>query len=194
MIRLSDSDIVFFEKPANWAGALTYDLTVAVAIESDLHRLNQAAIKCGALHLLSGSAQTVPIKTILQVLPEMPLIGLFHTFIYRPYLECSTYQMSIFPSQFQRFADLPLGTKWSRFDPVKLAALHTVLMEVVNSMARDVTVLNATIALQSEEWLPPAVVLQGICLDKRVAKILNLMGKPLAAPNDKLVAVDLRPS
>lgn len=192
MIHLSDSDIVFFEKPANWRGALTYDLTVAVAKEIDLPHLNQAAIKCGALHLLSGSTEGVPIKTILQVSPEMPLIGLLHTFIYRPYQECSTYQMSIFPSQFQRFTDFAVGTQWSKLDQLKVVALHTVLINIVNCMAAEVKVLNATIADQSQEWLPPSEVAQAICLHRAVAEILKLKGRLLAAPNHHMVAIELK--
>src|ERR1700722_675439 len=157
-MQLSDSDHLFFQQPANWRGALTYDLTVVVAQEIELIRLHQAAIKCGALHLLSGSADSVPIKTILQVSPDAPLIGLFHTFIYRPFLHCSTYQMSIFPSQFQRFADFAIGTQWSKFDPGKVAALHLVLLNIVNCLAAEVKVLNATIADQSQEWLPATEV------------------------------------
>jgi hypothetical protein len=190
MIQLSDPDIVFFQNPVNWRGAPTYDVTVVVDQEISLVALNEAAIKCGDLHLLSNGPDVVPIKTVLPVSPDMPLIGLFHTFIYRPYLGCSTYQMSIFPSQFQRFADFAIGSPWSKFDPAKVIALHTVLIEMVNSMAREVTVLHATIADQSQEWVPPSVVQQGICLDKQVAKILDLRGKPQTAPHDKLVAID----
>jgi hypothetical protein len=100
--------------------------------------------------------------------------------------------MSIFPGQFQRFADFAIGTPWSKFNKLKVAALHTVLLNIVNGMAAEVTVLNATIASQSKEWLPPSEVEQAICLDKAVAAILNLNGTPLPAPNEDMIAIELK--
>jgi hypothetical protein len=189
-MQLADQDIIFFQKPANWRGAPAYELTIVVDAHEKPANLNNIAINSGALHLLSPKEEIVPLKTILQIGEGFPLVGLFHTFIYRPFDKCSTYHMSIFPSQFQRFADFGIGVRWSKFDLDKLQALHRALIGLVRKMDQEVTIFGATIADDSQRFVLPSVSGRAICLDKDLAELLHLDGKPLSIPLAHFVAVN----
>ena len=134
LVKLTEEEKKYFEDEEVWGYGPCYNLTLCIEREHPPEEVSKTLLQKLALTLWKGSARELPLFTVMKK-PGAPPLGFIHTYVHRPELRFSSYQLSIYPEQFERYVGSAPYERPFEMDTKRFQLLHDKLFDLVKVVA-----------------------------------------------------------